>query len=44
MEIIPVQDSNPIVTEHLVTAEKVQLCAKMFSLIIEEKAHNASKF
>jgi hypothetical protein len=42
MEIIPVHDSNPIVTEYPGTAEKVLLYAEMFSLIIDKKAHNAS--
>jgi hypothetical protein len=42
MEIIPVQDSNPIVTEYPGAAEKVLLYAEMFSLIIGKKAHNAS--
>ena len=42
MEIIPVKDSNPIIPERRVTAERVLLYAEMFSFVINEKARNAS--
>ena len=42
MEIIPVQDSIPILPERHVTAERGLLYAEIFSFIINEKAHNGS--
>jgi hypothetical protein len=41
MEVIPVQDSNPILPERHITTERVLLYADMFSFVINEKAHNA---
>jgi hypothetical protein len=41
VEIIPVQDSIPILPKRYVAAEKFLLYAEMFSFIKNEKAHNA---
>jgi hypothetical protein len=41
VEIMPVQDSIPILPERHVAAERVLLYAEMFSFIINEKTHNA---